>query len=67
MVSSHIAHDCIVGNNVILANNVPLGGHAHIESNVILEAIQLFNSLLELEDRNDWWNVGVVRDVIPTD
>ncbi len=24
MVSSHIAHDCIVGNNVILANNVPL-------------------------------------------
>ena len=24
MVSSHIAHDCVVGNNVILANNVPL-------------------------------------------
>ena len=36
MVSSHIAHDCIVENNVILANNVPLGGHAHIESNVII-------------------------------
>ena len=28
MVSSHVAHDCIVGNNVIIANNVPLGGHA---------------------------------------
>ena len=26
MVSSHIAHDCFLGNNVILANNVPLGG-----------------------------------------
>ena len=24
MVSSHIAHDCFVGDNVILANNVPL-------------------------------------------
>jgi UDP-N-acetylglucosamine acyltransferase len=23
MVSAHIAHDCMVGNNVILANNVP--------------------------------------------
>ena len=28
MISSHIAHDCNVGNNVIIANNVPLGGHA---------------------------------------
>ena len=31
MVSAHIAHDCTVGDNVILANSVPLGGHAHIE------------------------------------
>ena len=30
MISSHIAHDCHVGNNVIIANNVPLGGHAII-------------------------------------
>ena len=30
MISSHIAHDCKVGNNVIIANNVPLGGHAII-------------------------------------
>ena len=34
MISSHIAHDCQVGNNVIIANNVPLGGHAVIEDNV---------------------------------
>ena len=36
MISSHIAHDCIVCNNVILANNVPLGGHAEIEDDVII-------------------------------
>ncbi len=30
MIGSHIAHDCNVGNNVIIANNVPLGGHAEI-------------------------------------
>jgi len=30
MISSHIAHDCIIGNNVIIANNVPLGGHVTI-------------------------------------
>ena len=30
MISSHVAHDCIIGNNVIIANNVPLGGHVEI-------------------------------------
>jgi UDP-N-acetylglucosamine acyltransferase len=30
MVGSHVAHDCIVGNNVILTNNVLLGGHVTV-------------------------------------
>ena len=30
MVGSHIAHDCKVGNDVIFANNVVLGGHVTI-------------------------------------
>ena len=45
MVSAHIAHDCLVGNNVILANNVPLGGHAHVDDNAIIggnSAVQQF-------------------------
>ena len=25
MISSHIAHDCNIGNDVVIANNVPLG------------------------------------------
>ena len=29
MVSSHVAHDCMIGNNVVIANNVALGGHDH--------------------------------------
>ena len=36
MISSHVAHDCFVGNNVIIANNVPLGGHVNIEDNVVI-------------------------------
>ena len=51
MVSSHIAHDCMVGNNVILANNVPLGGHAISKIMLLLEAILLFSNLQELEDQ----------------
>jgi UDP-N-acetylglucosamine acyltransferase len=30
MVNAHIAHDCCVGNNVVLVNNVMLGGHVQI-------------------------------------
>ena len=30
MACTHIAHDCIVGNNVIMANIATLGGHVEI-------------------------------------
>ena len=36
MISSHIAHDCTIGNDVVMANNVPLGGHVTIEDSVVI-------------------------------
>ena len=36
MISSHVAHDCMIGNNVVIANNVPLGGHVTIEDSVVI-------------------------------
>jgi len=35
MVGSHVAHDCAVGNKVVFANNVLLGGHSQIGDNVV--------------------------------
>ncbi len=66
MVSSHIAHDCLVEDNVILANNVPLGGHAHIEQNVIIggnSAVQQFTRVGKSAMIGGM--CGVVRDIIP--
>ena len=66
MVSSHIAHDCIVGDNVILANNVPLGGHAHVDNNAIIggnSAVQQFTRVGKFAMVGGM--CGVVRDVIP--
>ena len=66
MVSSHIAHDCLVEDNVILANNVPLGGHAHIEENVIIggnSAVQQFTRIGKSAMIGGM--CGVVRDIIP--
>lgn len=45
MAYTHIAHDCMIGNNVILANAVNLAGHVCIEDYAILEgmvAVQQF-------------------------
>lgn len=39
MACSHVAHDCKVGNNVILANFVGLAGHCVIEDFVIFGGI----------------------------
>lgn len=39
MASSHIAHDCILGNHNILANSVALAGHVQIGDYVILSGM----------------------------
>lgn len=66
MISSHVAHDCTIGNNVILANNVPVGGHARISDNVIIggnSAVQQFTRIGKFAMIGGM--CGVVRDVIP--
>jgi UDP-N-acetylglucosamine acyltransferase len=35
MVGAHVAHDCLVGNDVVFANNVVLGGHVTVGDNVM--------------------------------
>ncbi len=36
MACSHVAHDCRVGDHVVLTNNVLLGGHVHVHDHAIL-------------------------------
>ena len=66
MISSHIAHDCIIGNNVIIANNVPLGGHVEIEDSVVIggnSAVQQFTRIGRLAMIGGM--TGVLKDVTP--
>lgn len=39
MAYVHVAHDCIIGNNVILANSVGLSGHVIVEDFAIIEGM----------------------------
>lgn len=36
MVNAHVAHDCVLGDDIILANNVAVAGHVHIDDFVIV-------------------------------
>lgn len=36
MAYVHIAHDCVLGNDIIMANQATLGGHVHIDDFVIM-------------------------------
>ena len=66
MVYSHVAHDCIIHNNVVLANNVQVGGHVTIENNAIVGgscAIHQFSRVGE--NAMIGGMTGVLSDVIP--
>jgi UDP-N-acetylglucosamine acyltransferase len=66
MASSHIAHDCTVGNDVTFANNVALGGHVVIQDFVFIggqAAVHQFNWVGE--GAMIGGVTGVTTDVIP--
>jgi len=48
MATSHVAHDCIVGDNVIIANGCGIAGHVEIGDFVVmggLSAVQQFGKI----------------------
>ena len=66
MAGSHVAHDCQIGNRVILVNNASVAGHCHLEDDVIIGG---------LSGVHQWVRIGrgamigavtmVTADVIP--
>lgn len=50
MAYVHIAHDCLVGNHVILANNATLAGHVHVGDWVILGGLTGVHQFTQIGD-----------------
>ena len=66
MIGAHIAHDCIIGDNIVMANNSAIAGHAEIEDFVIIGAkcgIQQFTRIGKMAMIGGM--TAVSRDVIP--
>jgi UDP-N-acetylglucosamine acyltransferase len=66
MMSSHVAHDCLIGNHVIMANNATLGGHVVIEDFAILGGVCAVHQNVRIGHGAMIGGLaGVVADVIP--
>lgn len=66
MAGSHVAHDCIVGDRVVMANQATLGGHVTVGDRVIiggLAAILQFTRIGQCAIVSG--TAGVADDVIP--
>jgi UDP-N-acetylglucosamine acyltransferase len=66
MVGAHVAHDCRLGDHVIMANNATLAGHVVIGDYAILGGLSAVHQFVRIGKHAMIGGVtGVERDVIP--
>lgn len=66
MMATHVAHDCVVGNNVIMANNATLAGHVHVGDYAVLGGLSAVHQFVRIGNHAVIGGMsGVENDVIP--
>ena len=48
MAFSHVAHDCVIGNNTVFANSVAMGGHVEVGDWVILGGLTAIHQFIKI-------------------
>jgi len=48
MAFSHVAHDCVIGNNTVFANSVAMGGHVEVGDWVILGGLTAIHQFTKI-------------------
>lgn len=65
MAYTHLGHDCILGNNIIIANSGNLAGHITIEDNVIIEGIVAAQQFVNIGAHSFIAGASLVRKSVP--
>lgn len=66
MMATHVAHDCQIGNNVIMANNATLGGHVIVGDRVLIGGLAAVHQFVRIGSFAVIGGMsGVESDVIP--
>ncbi|MDD5276035.1 MAG: acyl-ACP--UDP-N-acetylglucosamine O-acyltransferase [Methylovulum sp.] len=48
MAYTHVAHDCVIGDHVIMANGASLAGHVHLNNHAILGGFTLVHQFTQI-------------------
>ncbi len=48
MAYAHVAHDCVIGNNCVMANAATLGGHVTLEDNAVIGGLTAVHQFVRL-------------------
>ena len=66
LVASHIAHDCILGDDIVMSNNATLAGHVHVGDRAIIGGLSAVLQFTRIgEGAMIGGMCGISRDVIP--
>ena len=66
MTGAHIAHDCIVGNKTIFANQATLGGHVHVDDYAVIGGLSAVHQFCRIGKLAMIGGMSAVEnDVIP--
>jgi UDP-N-acetylglucosamine acyltransferase len=65
MAYTHLGHDCLVGNNVIIANNGSLAGHITIEDYAIIEGVVAAQQFVNIGAHSFIAGASLVRKSVP--
>jgi UDP-N-acetylglucosamine acyltransferase len=65
MACSHVAHDCQLGNNIIIANSTLLAGHVHIHDHAALSGAVAVHQFVTLGSYSFVGGLSAVRHDVP--
>jgi len=66
MIGSHVAHDCVIGDHVIMANNATLGGHVEVGDYAIIGGLAAVHQFVRIGAHAMVGGMsGIEQDLIP--
>ena len=66
LVASHIAHDCVLGDDIVMSNNATLAGHVHVGNRAIIGGLSAVLQFTRIgEGAMIGGMCGVTKDIIP--
>lgn len=66
MVGVHIAHDCMIGDNIVMANHATMAGHVEVQDDVVIGGLAAVHQFTRIGKGSMIGGLSaVVNDVVP--